>query len=94
MKLSIFLGLTLMLGGCMPGTYKETHHVPQMRVVFMDKDSIKAKFRRSTHAGTTIKAGTLQGFYDYPTRTIYCPKMAFAICGHELHHAILGDFHK
>lgn len=33
------------------------------------------------------------GFYDYVNRTLYCPKMNFEVCGHELHHAVLGPFH-
>jgi hypothetical protein len=36
---------------------------------------------------------TLRGFYDFTTNTLYCPKWNFEVCGHELHHAVLGQFH-
>ncbi len=42
-------------------------------------------------ASSTVK--TVRGFFDFSTNTIYCPKMNFEVCGHELHHAIIGRFH-
>lgn len=35
----------------------------------------------------------VRGFFDYTTNTIYCPKLDFETCGHELFHAIIGRFH-
>ncbi|MBI5777487.1 MAG: hypothetical protein HY444_08860 [Nitrospirae bacterium] len=39
-------------------------------------------------------AGTVKGFFDYKTNTIYCTKDNFDVCGHELFHAIMGRFHE
>ena len=36
---------------------------------------------------------TVRGFYDYSANTLYCEKWNFEVCGHELHHAALGQFH-
>ena len=67
----------------------------------MNEESLREKYEMlSGHASvqfsglaasSTVK--TVRGFFDFATNTIYCPKMNFEVCGHELHHAIIGRFH-
>ncbi|MCP9463699.1 MAG: hypothetical protein NNA25_02765 [Nitrospira sp.] len=82
----------------------ETYEIPSLRVVFLDRPQIQAKYEEITGQSAVMMTPRLAldtqrrkevvvGFYDYRTRTIYCPKMDFEICGHELHHAVLGRFH-
>ncbi len=82
----------------------ETYEIPSLRVVFLDRPQIQAKYEEITGQSAVMTTPRLAlhtqqrkevvvGFYDYRTRTIYCPKMDFEVCGHELHHAVLGRFH-
>ena len=83
--------------------YEEKHALEHLHVVLMDDESLQAKWMELSgkpsvkfsppqgNQMTTIK--TVRGFFDYSTKTIYCPKLDFEICGHELFHAILGPFH-
>lgn len=88
--------------------YYEEHRLSQLTVIFVDETTLqrqwslltgKAPIRISTF-GTPNEPNVLQtvrtirGFYDYPSNTIYCRKMDFEACGHELHHAVLGLFHR
>jgi hypothetical protein len=96
----------LALSGCMtdhalPG---EEYNLSSLRVVFLDAPQIQAKYEAITGKSAVMMTPRLVldthrreevvvGFYDFRTRTIYCPKMDFEVCGHELHHAVLGRFH-
>lgn len=104
----IFGGMTLLLAlsGCIIGQlpHGEEYELSFLRVVFLDTPSIQAKYEEITGKSAVMMTPRLAldtqrreevvvGFYDFRTRTIYCPKMDFEICGHELHHAVLGQFH-
>jgi hypothetical protein len=96
----------LALAGCMTGpTHSgETYELSSLRVVFLDPAHMQAKWQEITGKSARMMTPRLVletqrneevvlGFYDFRTRTIYCPKMDFEVCGHELHHAVLGRFH-
>ncbi len=98
--------LLLLVGGCAlaPSAYLERHHLNEVTVVFLDEESLQKEWERVTgnpavafrSHGSSFSAyslHTVRGFYDFRTRTIYCSKMDFEVCGHELHHAVLGRFH-
>lgn len=103
----IFCGfLLLTLSGCVVGHKPEgeTYEISSLRVVFLDRPQIQAKYEEISRQSAVMTTPRLVldtqrrkevvvGFYDYRTRTIYCPKMDFEVCGHELHHALLGRFH-
>jgi hypothetical protein len=81
----------------------ETHELSHLNVVFLDEKSLQDKWEeRSGRPGTEFQPmlaegmaslKVVKGFYDFTTKTLYCPKWNFEICGHELHHAALGHFH-
>lgn len=96
----------LVLSGCMtdPPHSGEVYELPSLRVVFLDAPQMQAKWKEVTGKSAVMMTPRLVlnthrreemvvGFYDFRTRTIYCPKMDFEVCGHELHHAVLGRFH-
>lgn len=96
----------LVLSGCVIGQTLsgEEHELPSLRVVFLDASQIQDKYEEITGKSAVMMTPRLTletqrreevvvGFYDFRTRTIYCPKMDFEVCGHELHHAVLGEFH-
>jgi len=98
--------VVLVLTGCAisPSTPGEEYEVSQLRVVFLDEKQIRDKWVEVTGKTAVMMTPRLVleskrreevvvGFYDFHTRTIYCPKMNFEVCGHELHHAVLGRFH-
>jgi len=95
--------LTLLLFGCLsPGSrYYERHQLKDLTVVFLDQDSLRGKYmllsgRPATSVHTSASGTgmqTVKGFFDFETNTLYCSKMDFEVCGHELHHAIIGHFH-
>jgi hypothetical protein len=83
---------------------EEQYELSDLRVVFLDEPQIQAKWKEVTGKPAVMMTPRLVmesqrreevvvGFYDFRTRTIYCPKMNFEVCGHELHHAVLGRFH-
>ncbi|MCS6896680.1 MAG: hypothetical protein NZM29_01795 [Nitrospira sp.] len=93
-------------GGCAFGHKPEgeAYELASLRVVFLDYPQIQAKYEEITGQPAVMttprlvldsqrKREVVVGFYDYRSRTIYCPKMDFEVCGHELHHAVLGRFH-
>ena len=97
--------VVLGLQGCgMNGPYREEHQVTNLNVVFLDQQSLHQEWKARTgrsgvefvafRAETLPPVKTLQGFYDFTTNTLYCPKWNFEVCGHELHHAVLGHFHE
>ncbi|MGB0910635.1 MAG: hypothetical protein ACPGYT_09750 [Nitrospirales bacterium] len=101
--------LLLLLGvsvqACMTSTsrYEESYTVPNLKVVFLDEQSLREAWTKHTgQPGVEFvqnmykgmpQIKTVKGFYDFSTKTVYCPKWDFEVCGHELHHAVLGQFH-
>ncbi len=95
----------LVLQGCASTTtnYRERHEIKSLTVVFLDEQSLQAEWkalsgRQPIMLTSQTRSGlpavqTLRGFYDWPSNTLYCPKWNFEVCGHELHHAVLGQFH-
>ena len=94
----------MLLTGCTTSQqYVEKHKIKQLTVVFLDEQSlheqwVKIAGRAPVHfmtpmSSTTPLIKTIRGFYDYSTNTLYCEKLNFEVCGHELHHATLGQFH-
>jgi len=86
--------------------YHEEHVVTNLTVVLMDQKTLQNKWReiakKSPSKRVSIPAGpdqtltvdsTVRGFFDFSTNTIYCPKLNFEVCGHELFHALIGRFH-
>lgn len=96
----------LVLSGCalfQSTPYQERYEIKHLTVVLMDEESIRSKWEEisrqpdvkiitiGAEAATQVK--TVRGFYDFNTNTIYCPKMNYEVCGHELFHAIFRQFH-
>ena len=93
-----------MLTGCSgTGRYVEEHEIDHLKVVFMDQHSLHdaltnhggppgVQFLPMMNGGMPSMA-MVKGFYDFNTNTLFCSKWDFEVCGHELHHAILGRFH-
>jgi hypothetical protein len=106
-RLFITIGL-LLCGGNLVGCtqqnrYVETHEISNLKVVFLDAQSLEEKWEAKTGQpgiqfqpwmrGGMASVSTVRGFYDFSTGTLYCPKWNYEVCGHELHHAALGYFH-
>ena len=92
------------LVGCtQQGRYMETHEISNLKVVFLDAQSLEEMWETKTGQpgtqfqpwlrGNLASLKTVRGFYDFSTETLYCPKWNYEVCGHELHHAALGHFH-
>ena len=92
------------LTGCIQqGSYRETHNIANLKIVFLDDESLQKVWtsksgKPSTQfqpwlRGNLASVKTVRGFYDFATKTLYCPKWNYEVCGHELHHAALGHFH-
>jgi|CXWL01.1.fsa_nt_gi hypothetical protein len=104
-KIGLLAGLCLLLltSACssLAGSYYEQHELRRLTVVFLDENGLQQKYAFLSGAQPVRFSGmmsggsvnTVRGFYDSTTNTIYCPKMDFEVCGHELHHAVLGRFH-
>ncbi|MFM8551165.1 MAG: hypothetical protein ACKOCD_02465 [Nitrospiraceae bacterium] len=105
-RAGLLLCLALSLASCAwfeTQPYHETYQVTSLTVILMDDASLQAKWKELSGRPSvkfipqgpqgTVSVKTIKGFYDYDTHTIYCPKLNFEICGHELFHAILGPFH-
>jgi hypothetical protein len=84
--------------------YQEKYEIRHLTIMLMDMEGIQREWRKVSGKpaekfitiGPDPSSGittTVRGFYDYTTNTIYCPKMNFEVCGHELFHAIFGKFH-
>jgi hypothetical protein len=96
----------LTMPGCTTGTgtYYEKHEIQKLTVVFLDEKSLRGKWALVTRkapfivspssANEPASVSAINGFFDFSTNTLYCPKMDFEVCGHELHHAVLGRFHR
>ena len=86
-----------------PARYEETYNITDLRIVFLDERSLQERWKARTGRGgiqfqpwlngnlASIK--TVKGFYDPVTNTLFCSKWDYDVCGHELHHAALGQFH-
>ena len=94
----------MILPACSTATrYVETHEIPNLKVVFLDEESLHERWKTRTGqpgaefqpllTGGMASLKVIKGFYDFTTDTLYCPKWNFEVCGHELHHAALGHFH-
>lgn len=104
-SITALVGLTVMfLTGCATSQrYVEKYEIKQLNVVFLDERSLHERwakiagqapiqFATSMNSSTPL-IKTVRGFYDYSTNTLYCEKWNYEVCGHELHHAALGQFH-
>lgn len=98
------LCLALNVTGCtlaQQGPYYEKHEFTNLTVVLLDEESLRKQYEslsgqssvKFSSFSPSITVNTVRGFFDFRTNTIYCPKMAFEVCGHELHHALMGHFH-
>lgn len=95
--------LTLLTSCTASHRYEEKYEVKQLTVVFLDEQSLHERWgkiagRAPIHFATPMNSitpvvKTVRGFYDYSTNTLYCEKWSYEVCGHELHHAVLGQFH-
>ena len=84
--------------------YVERHAIKNLTVVFLDEHSLHEQWKQiagadAVHFQSQMNSNvplvhTVRGFYDFASNTLYCPKWHFEVCGHELHHAALGQFHK
>jgi hypothetical protein len=100
---TILLIVSFALLGCLhpSASYYEPHELKNLRVVWLDQASLHEQYEQMSGKpalalyGTDSSAGvqSVKGFFDFSTNTIYCSKMDFTACGHELHHAIIGHFH-
>lgn len=101
---ALYLLVFFLLAACSTETrYVETHEIPNLKVVFLDEESLHEKWKARTGqpgaefqpllTGGMASLKVIKGFYDFTTDTLYCPKWNFEVCGHELHHAALGHFH-
>lgn len=83
--------------------YVERYEIENLKVVFLDSQSLHNEWEKRTGQNgvrflPTLRGGlpsvkSVKGFYDFTTDTLYCPKWNYKVCGHELHHAALGHFH-
>ena len=97
----MLLMLAATLDGCSTPPHAEVHTLRDLTVVFLDQQSLVRRYEEISGRPGVGLQGTapmtrcvdLRGFYDETTRTVYCRKMDFEACGHELHHAMLGHFH-
>ncbi|MCA9472641.1 MAG: hypothetical protein MRJ96_00665 [Nitrospirales bacterium] len=103
----IVFTLYLMLAGGMgcshDGRYRDEHILQDLRVVFVDQETLREEWEQHTgrtgiqftsfHGEHAPQIKNIRGFYDLTTKTLYCSKWNFSVCGHELHHAVLGHFH-
>jgi len=103
---SLSLGLFILaVIGCagIQDRYVERHVINNLTVVFLDEHSLHEQWKQKAGSdpirfqpqmnNPIPQIQTVKGFYDFTTKTLYCPKWNFEICGHELHHAALGHFH-
>jgi hypothetical protein len=98
--------LTLLFGalGCAGPHYIEEHEIRSLTVVFLDKESLQQQWKSASgHEAMRFSSSmshdlpslkVITGFYDFSSNTLYCSKWDYEVCGHELHHAVLGQFHR
>ena len=84
--------------------YQEEHELTNLKVVFLDQHSLHEALshQASGEEGAfpvyplmsgTMSAKLVKGFFDFNTNTLFCSKWDYEVCGHELHHAVFGQFH-
>jgi hypothetical protein len=96
-----WLFLVSVLSGCalfQSERYMERFEIKHLNVVLMDEQSIRVKWEEVTRKPSiryftigpdhAIVTTSVRGFFDFETNTIYCPKMNFEVCGHELFHVL------
>ncbi|WP_447978985.1 hypothetical protein [Candidatus Nitrospira bockiana] len=93
----------LLIAGCTstPPAYYERYELRNLTVVLLDPPALRERYEAMygkpalmlEHQDGGMGLKTVRGFFDYRTKTIYCSKLDFAVCGHELHHALMGRFH-
>jgi hypothetical protein len=99
----LLTGTALVAVGCSgpQSSYYEKYEIQKLTVVFLDEQSLQEKYLLLSGRppleifgyGSSISLKTVRGFFDSKGNTLYCPKMNFEVCGHELHHAVIGRFH-
>ncbi len=101
----LLVGLLYSSSGCSwtSNRYVERYELKSLTVVFLDENSLRKEWEQvarrdavrftSGMNSTVPVVKTVRGFYNFATNTLYCPKWNFEVCGHELHHAALGQFH-
>lgn len=105
-SLPLYIALAFaLLAGCSTANtrYVEEYEIKQLKVVFLDERSLQERWTQvagrdpvrftTPMSSTSPVVKTVRGFYDYTSNTLYCEKWNFEVCGHELHHAALGQFH-
>lgn len=105
-RMLVILPLAFLLTACSAYSTLDAgeRHEISLTVVFMDDAQLQEKWTAISGKPAVMLSPRLvletqkrpervMGFYDYANRTLYCPKMNFEVCGHELHHAVLGRFH-
>ena len=95
--------VAMLLSGCAAAqkVYNERYELKNLTVVFLDEKSLQESYTALSGKAAVMISGspsaisltTVRGFFDFKTNTIYCSKMDFQVCGHELHHAVFGRFH-
>ena len=102
LSLGLFISAVI---GCtgIQDRYIERHVVNNLTVVFLDDHSLHEQWKQTAGSdpirfqpqmnNPIPQIQTVKGFYDFTTHTLYCQKWNFEVCGHELHHAVLGHFH-
>ena len=99
----VVMMLMSVLAGCAgsSGRYQESYEVAAFKVVFLDQESLHETYATLYRSapnhfelnGSDTTVRSIHGFFDPITRTLYCSKLDFEVCGHEMHHAVLGAFH-
>ena len=89
--LGLFL-IAMLLTACNTGQAGHSNrHELTVVVVYADRDTINKEARKRGYRSQA------NGFYDPARNELWCPNDetadAFRTCGHELRHAIKGDFH-
>ncbi len=99
----------LLFGVGLPGClhqerYAEQYELSNLKVVFLDQQSLRDALDQHASgeqsapvypllSGAMPPAKVVKGFFDFNTNTLFCSKWDYEVCGHELHHAVLGQFH-
>jgi hypothetical protein len=90
----VWLGIliTILMTACSHVTVSDpVRHQLSVVVVYADRNTINAEARNRGYRSQA------NGFYDPARNELWCPNEetaeAFRTCGHELRHAVKGDFH-
>lgn len=100
-----FLVVGVVLAGCLhQDRYSEQYELSNLKVIFLDQQSLREALDQHVSeeqrvpvypllSGAMPPAKVVKGFFDFNTNTLFCSKWDYEVCGHELHHAVLGQFH-